>query len=289
MPAPAVLRSLVDPRSPLYQVVTAAAIGALSLVTPARLSPGRRFAFRTATATLTGVMLWIEMRDNGRAVLPAETRAGLTAAGVGLTYGVAEWGEAIDGRVHRELERRGVRHPRLVMAAAATAATFAAGRLGLNDDPPASELDELHVDGERRPLDPAARALIAALIDAAGGEHRDSLRRQLAEAEAHHWGDADAGFVPFTQLVTPDEMPRVVPLEMTLPVRGRVLHAAQMMEVSLQVSDGRLAWLSIDPVEVVDSFDESLLGEDRSPLAAWPRVADVTLFRETPEGLLPIA
>jgi len=287
MPAPAALRSLVDPRSPLYQVVTAAAIGALSLVTPARLSPGRRFAFRTATATLTGVMLWIEMRDSGKGVLPSETRAGLTAAGVGLTYGVAEWGEAIDGRIHRGLERRGVRHPRLVMAAAATVATFAAGRLGLNDDPLGSELDELHVEGERRPLDPAARALVTALIDAAGGEYRDSLRRQLAEAESHHWGDADAGFVPFVQLVVPEDAPRVVPSEVTLPVRGRVLHDAQMLEVSLHVADGRLAWLSIDPVEVVDTLEESLLGEDE-PLSAWPRVADVTLFRETPEGLLPI-
>lgn len=115
---------------------TTAGLTALALVTPHRLSRGELAAYVAANCALAGVLLADVVRqdiieeptDEGFAeVLPESVvrsveenpTATLLALGVGgaaLTAAFMPVGLKIDRAAHQWLERRGVQHPRLVLA-----------------------------------------------------------------------------------------------------------------------------------------------------------------------------
>src|SRR5690606_33293492 len=104
-------------------LVTAAATGLLTLPDPARRTPATRFALRTAVAGTTGAGVWLG--TDGDSALDLPSRAAFTAGAVGLVYGAAELGEAMDRALQRRLVRMGVRRPRLAMALAGVGASLA--------------------------------------------------------------------------------------------------------------------------------------------------------------------
>ncbi|GMA34355.1 hypothetical protein [Demequina litorisediminis] len=119
------LARLTDPRSPVYGVASAAAVTALALVEPRRLSVGGRLAYRAAIAGVTAWGVWAESRHAPEYLVSPLTRAGLTVGAAGLAFGVAEAGEAADARLADALSRRGVPRPRVALAAATGVASLA--------------------------------------------------------------------------------------------------------------------------------------------------------------------
>lgn len=107
-------------------VLTAATTGLLTLPDPAHRSPARRFALRAVLAGATGAAVWAGTGTRPEGRPGTRPRAVLTTAAAGLVYGSAVLGDRLDGVIHRALVRRGVRRPRVVMAAAATAVALAA-------------------------------------------------------------------------------------------------------------------------------------------------------------------
>jgi len=172
--------SRFDPYSPLSGAVQAVVTGALTLIDPSAFRPGTRRVARGVLSAATGVLVgaaWNHGMRQARAehAAPAPDAServqeqdapehGLdpgasgaadpklagpgAALGIGgamgaLTYGWMLVGEKIDAGIHRSLAKRGVRHPRVVMALGAAALTwvlFEVDRRTRDDDgePPAA-------------------------------------------------------------------------------------------------------------------------------------------------------
>jgi hypothetical protein len=91
MTAPSLARRIADPRSWENGVLSSAAIGALTLVDPARLSRGQRLLHRGAVAGLAGVAALLEVRAApSYAWQDPVARAGLPVGAAGLMLGMAE-------------------------------------------------------------------------------------------------------------------------------------------------------------------------------------------------------
>ncbi len=176
------LSPLVDPSRIEYGIASSVVIGALSLVDPARLSPGRRLALRATVAGLTGGMTLLELRrtptlegdpaEFGWRTGHREVTSGGIAVGVaGTVFGLSELSENLDARLMAGLARVGVRRPRVMLAVVATLASLAAFRSGVSAvDASSDGMD----DGRRyAAVDPAARDLADGML-AATDEHGSS-------------------------------------------------------------------------------------------------------------------
>ncbi|WP_110180613.1 hypothetical protein [Nocardioides solisilvae] len=109
-------------------VVMAVASGATVLVDPRRLSPRLRRGYRvglTALATGAGYHALGQQDARGDAeALPPAGRAAVAAAIGGVVYGSVRGGERMDAASTDWLTRRGVKHPRVVLAVAGTVLTL---------------------------------------------------------------------------------------------------------------------------------------------------------------------
>jgi hypothetical protein len=105
------------------EIAIAGVTGALSLVNPADLSPRALRAYRLSCATLSGAFTYGMLRDEDLTEHPqAQVAFAVGAAGAVFTT-MGLW-ERWDAGMHRWLVARGVRRPRLVIAAAATATSL---------------------------------------------------------------------------------------------------------------------------------------------------------------------
>jgi hypothetical protein len=272
------LRRLGDPHSTEFGVVSSVALGALSLIDPSALTPGRRAAYRTALAAVTGAMTWTAARSEFASV---EARIGTTVGATGAALGLAEAGEAVDARMQRGLLRLGVRRPRAVIAAtsvAFAAATFLADRawsLRAVPDPDA-------LGWEDRMLPDPVRVLTSALLARTDAFGAPELRAQLETARERTFTNERFRSPSFVQFAVADDAPLAVPGNAAFPVTARFAAPdGTLYVVTLAIGDGRLA--SLEMVEVTDDGDEPTSEMDR-----WPEAHEVTLHVETPLGTVPL-
>ncbi|MGG5752721.1 hypothetical protein ACQ3I4_08865 [Zafaria sp. Z1313] len=269
------LGSLSDPLSPAFGAVSAAAVGALSLVDPARLSRSGRHWYRAASAALGGFAVAATIDRDGTALVPARAFAGVAAAGA--VYALADASEDWDRRLSGALSSRGVRHPRRWMAAGAAALMVVSylGDRALDSSAGHEEEDDAGAPLERD-VDPALSSLVEALLRAGGGEDAELLLDQLGRARELVW---DGGaFSTVAEFEVPQDEVRVVPHSQEFPVRGRwFAPGGEELELVLRIEDGRLAYVAVD-----------LVGESELPIDelidAWPAPADVELLRDAPDG-----
>lgn len=266
-------------------LVTAAATGLLTLPDPARRSPLTRFGLRTAIAGTTGAGVWLGTAEDDDAALDLPARVAFTVGAVGLVYGAAELGEAVDRAMQGRLVRMGVRRPRLAMALAGVATSLAVSLLERRGETTSAADDDVPEGPVLRPLPEHVRELVDAIL--AHTEDHDSLRlrAQLARASEEVWGEPEDA-PRMVEIAVPDDVPLAVPHSFTFPVSARFLSARGVpCAVQVLVSGGRLAAVVVDVDDdawevLVEDWDPA--GGDPDPLAdvTLPRVADVVLVTE---------
>ncbi|MFV0452641.1 MAG: hypothetical protein ACK5LS_10450 [Propioniciclava sp.] len=117
-----------DPHSVAHGVVSSTLAAGLALIEPRRLTTGGRLAYRGAWAALSVWMVGASLRPDDDAdldLLGPVRRAALAVAAGGMTLGLSEAGEAVDGRLHDLLVRAGAGRPRVWLAAAEAAFSMA--------------------------------------------------------------------------------------------------------------------------------------------------------------------
>ncbi|GAA3652391.1 hypothetical protein [Microbacterium marinilacus] len=112
---------LNDTRSVAHGVAWTAVNAAILLIDPRRLGGRGRLLYRLANGVLAAWTAWAAMRTDLRAEVPAVASAGYAAGAAGVLMAAAEMTESVDARLHDGLARRGVRRPRVLMAAGGAA------------------------------------------------------------------------------------------------------------------------------------------------------------------------
>ncbi|NKX54691.1 hypothetical protein [Arthrobacter mobilis] len=277
------LRGFLDSDRIEYGLASSAAVGALSLVDPARLSPGRRFLLRAAAAAVTGATFLIPLNKSPVLAFEPAAKAGFTAGMAGLTFGVADLGEAVDGRIQDWLRSRGIRRPRAVMAAAGAAMTFLVFLADRRTRPAVPE--EI---GDQEPrlveLDPAVRELVEGMLGYTQDYGAPVLRAQLAVAKEEAW-DGPEGFSSMVDFAVGQEVPRVVPHNFTFPVRARFTGpSGAPLQAELGIEGGLLRSLLVDVVLDVEEPEGPDGADPLEGLASWPAPGDVTYVIETADA-----
>lgn len=264
-------------------LVTAAATGVLTLPDPARRTPLTRFALRSAIAGTTGAGVWLGTSEEHELGLPGPSRVALTIGAVGLVYGAAELGEAVDRVLQRRLVRAGVRRPRLAMALGGVGLSLLMSLVERRSQDEAGE--DAPAGPTLRPLPEPVHELVSAIL--AHTEDHDSLRlrAQLVRASEEVWGEPEEA-PRFVTIAVPDDVPLAVPHTFTFPVSARfTTRRGVPCTVEVLVTGGRLSAVVVDvdgEAWEVLAEDWDPAGGDPDPLAdvTLPRVADVVLVTE---------
>lgn len=276
---PAILRPRPRARD---AVLGAAALAALTLPDPARLSPARRHLLSLGSAALSGWVGWRVAQDEEVPFVPPPAFG--AAAGAAVALALAPIEDATDRWLVARLRRAGVRHPRPVMALAAAGL----GALAWAKDGPGRDDDRVDVKDLYREieLDPALGEIVRAMLTA-GDPAAPAVLAQLESARAQALGDHFESSVMFS--VGPD-LPKVVPHTQSWPVRARWHIGEHPVELTLQIHAGRLDHVALMPVEddYPEGTDPFAVTPVDDPDNTWPALADVRLLAETPEGMRPV-
>ena len=268
-------KSLTNPASPIFGVLSTAVMGVLPLIDASKLDNTRRQAAHIATAVVTGAYVAVTVGGNKRGLVPLKAVAGLAAAGIAMRF--ADTGDAIDARLEQKLRLAGARSPRRWMAVGAAAITFAgflgdrvAARRELFEPVSFDQLERV------RPVEPAVRRLVEGVLGAAEIAGAGELRAQLDAAQEAYWYD---GFTSTAQFMVPDELPRAVPHNQVFPVRARFAGPnGNPLQILLQVFDGKIDHLA------VDAADPEHLEDVQDMLDGWPDPSEVTYVLDGPDG-----
>lgn len=262
-------------------LIAAGATGALTLIEPRDLGPWQRAAYRLAVSAGSGLMMADVAADDQPLMDPA--RDGLVAGG--MTLGLMDLTEHVDGRIVEALHGVGVHKPRPLMAvlnAGAAALLYAVPPSGGDWAP----FDDAFEESEPQDLPVEVRELIAMLLEPSedGTEipGAGTLRDQLATARTYDPGYATCD----VQLLVEDPERLVVPHQQTWPVTGRFERGGLGHRLELMIGEGRLAMLTV----MVEDDEESGVDPDAfeaalealaSPDFRFPRPAEVTVHRES--------
>lgn len=276
-----------DPVSPVFGASSAAALGALSLIDPSRLSPARRRLYRAGVAATTA--WWAGVTTDRAALVPANVVAGVASGAAVLALSDAS--ENLDARIVGRLEAAGVRHPRRWLAAASVASVlvgYAADRAGARAAAQALEVGEESV--RTRALTPAVREAVHGILQATDTAEARVLLGQLAVAQESFFDDGVEGFSATVEFQVPEDVVRVVPHQQTYPVRARCQAPdGTQLQISLQLLEGKLSYLAIDFADEAHYEDESAIDIVEDLLDQWPDPADLRYLREGPDGhLIPV-
>jgi hypothetical protein len=277
------LGAFADPFRIEYGIASSVAVGALSLIDPARLSPGWRLALRGVTAGVVGGLTLLELRRARLLEDNPAARAGVAFGIAGAAFGLSEASENLDARITAGLTKAGVRRPRIVLAVASTLTSIASFRSGTPDE---EEASERAADGPcYAEIDPVVRELVDGMLAATPEHTSEAMRRQWATARAESWSVDGAGeFSRWLEFSIDEETSKVVPYDFTFPVKGQFLTPSGILaEAALLISGGRLRSLVLDVVQDSDELDDD--GYDGDPLdtvTEWPAVHDVSFVVDTP-------
>lgn len=272
----AILARFADPTSPVFGATSTLAFGALSLVDPARLTPGRRRAYRAALATTTAWWTAVTTGRDRTVYVPAHAVAGLLAGGA--AWALADASDALDERILGSLRTAGVRRPRRWMAAISAAgvlASFARDRAVARTEDAVLGEDLVRT----RPVTPQVREVVRGILLAADDPAAGELLAQLELAQESYFDDGDDGFATVVEFEVPEEAVRVVPHSQVYPVQARFeAPDGTRLQVSLQLHEGRLAHL------VVDAVDEDDMDAVEDLVTRWPEPATLRYVRDDADG-----
>ena len=257
------------------EVATAVATGALTLVDPARVPPRLLPLYRVAVAGAGGAGIYAAL-ENDRELAPLPAARAALALGVGGTmFATMGLWERVDASVSAAMRRRGVRHPRVKLAAASVLASLAVAALDntLSRVLPADET-------VRADLSPELRALAEAILAETDDHSAPLLRSQLHHARAVGWAEIDE-LDGHLDLDIGTVTRWAVPHEFTFPVRAEFDHAGSTYAVQLRVDGGRLSEVLLEQV----GFDPASDRVDVWP-TRWPAVSEVRL-RHDPVAPVP--
>lgn len=260
--------------------VVVGAVGALNLVEPRQLGPWTRTAYRMGTAAVSGLLV-AETTTEDRALLGPALDGVLTG---GVTLGLMDLSESLDGRINDGLHRLGMNRPRALLAGIG-----AAGAAALYLFPALAGTAERWTTpegllGESEPVDMPddVRALLGALLEApADGADLPGaqvLRDQLGIARCLQLGEGDSSSEVQILVEEPERL--AVPRNQTWPVTGRFDQAGQHFELELQIDAGMLGMLSVMVRDEEERVEEALDHLD-DPRFAMPRPDELTLHRES--------
>lgn len=270
-------------------LIAAGVSGALTLIEPRELGPWQRAAYRMAVSVGSGLLGADLAREDEPIIDPA--RDGLLTGG--LTMGLMDLTEHVDGRIVDVLEGVGVPRPRLAMAVvnAASAALLYAMTPQGNGWFAASDTFE---ESEPQDLPEPVRELVGLLLAApAGGEDLPgaaALREQLTGARTQDLGYPSSD----VQLIVGDPERLVVPHQQTWPATGSFERDGITYRLELQIGDGMLSMLSVmvddgtfaDEAGVVDDAQlEAAIESLSSPDFRWPRSAEITVQTESEQAV----
>lgn len=290
--------SIFDPGSALpgplasrrtRMLIAAGVSGALTLIEPRDLGPWQRAAYRTAVSVGSGLLGADLAREDEPIMDPA--RDGLLMGG--LTMGLMDLTEHVDGKIVDILEDVGVPRPRLAMAvvnAASAALLYAKTPVG-DGWLAASDAFE---EPEPQDLPEPVRELIGLLLAAPeGGEElpgAPTLREQLAGVRTQDLGYPSSDVL----LIVEDAEHLVVPHQQTWPATGSFEREGITYRLELQIGDGVLSMLSVmvddetfaDEAGVVDDEQlEAVIESLSSPDFRWPRPAEITVQTESEQAV----
>ncbi|MBP2436044.1 hypothetical protein [Microbacterium amylolyticum] len=276
------LSRLADSGSVTHGIATTAVIGGLSLLSPRRLSPTKRLAYRLANGAIAAWMTVAEFRSHGRGVLSRGAAAGAVVGITGLTIGLSEASEAIDERIQQRLEKRGVSHPRVWIAAASVVFAAASWALGAISARRGSR-ETIWMDGDDEilalthvPHD--VRSLTEALLGTTSSYGAPALRQQLASARVSADDVAQHDRLSVTFVVSSGT-------DLAVPHDGVFPHAGQFSD-----GDGNtmLVRLTVTAGQLDTLFVESADGENVDATTFLPAADTITLVAETPYGFEPV-
>jgi hypothetical protein len=267
--------SLTDPASPGFGILSTAVAGVLPLIDASKLKPEQRRIAHAASAVLTGAYAAVVIGGRNRRLTPLKVATGLAATGAALRF--ADVGDAFEARMERRLRQAGSRYPRVWMGAGSAVVTFAAF-LGDRVAARSQLFEPMAIDQRERlrPLGAAVCSLVEGLLGATDVPAADALHAQLHAAQEVYWTD---GFTSAVHFRVPDDLPRAVPHEQVFPVRGQFTGPdGKTLRLFLQVADGKLDYLSVEPAdpEDVDDFDDLI--DD------WPDPDALTYVMDDPDG-----
>lgn len=263
-----------DPASPAFGISSSVAVGALTLVDPARLRGRARTAVHAATAAVTGWTVVTSVNRDSAVRAPLKA-VGLAAAGAAMA--LADKSDQLDARMVQALRSTGLRHPRWWLAAGASALMFGTYLADRNTTGTDTRFVALEDAGTVRPIDPAARSLVEGLLKAADVPGSEVLLSQLEQAQELAWDDAFDTTLTFQ---VPDVVVRVVPHNQTYPVRALFECANGFpLQLTLQTHEGKLDFLAIEAAdeEYPDPIDGFVDG--------WPDPSTVRYIMDGPDGV----
>jgi hypothetical protein len=199
--------------------------------------------------------------------------------------------ERLDARIMGRLEAAGVRHPRRWVAAASVASVlvgYAVDRVGARAEAQALEVDAEPV--RTRALTPVVREVVRGILQATDSADARVLLGQLAVAQESFFDDGLEGFSATVEFQVPEDVVRVVPHHQDYPVRARCQAPdGTVLQISLQVMEGKLSHLAIDVADEAHYEDEHAIDVVEELIDQWPDPADLRYVREGPDGhLLPV-
>lgn len=266
-------------------LIAAGVTGALTLIEPRDLGPWQRAAYRTAVAVGSGLLAADLAHEDEPIMDPAKD--GLLMGG--LTMGLMDLTEHLDGKIVDGLRGVGVDRPRLLLAAVnalATAGLYAVapsadGWMAVAEDVEESEPVELSLP---------VRRLIELLLD--GPEDGTdlpgaaTLREQLVGARTQDMGYPTAD----VQLIVDDPERLVVPHHQSWPVTGAFERDGVGYTVELMVADGMLAMLSVGVDDELFADADGEVDEEKYEAALdsldstdfrWPRPEEISVRMQT--------
>lgn len=256
----------------------AGAAGALTLVEHRRLGPWAHGAYRIGVAAFTGALAAGTSHPESALLDPA--REGIVTGGV--TLGLMDVLERVDGSVVDGLQKLGVPHPRPVLAvlgAAGAAAMVALPSLA-ELAPHGRSVEEMFDQPDSSELPGEVAALIEALLadppEGPAPAGAEVLRAQLPRTRV-----LDPGYAGADVTLHVEEPERLaVPRQQTWPVTGHFRRGAIGYALMLHIHEGRLSMLS-----VMVPGDEPRLEHALEMLAlpgfVLPGPEEITLARET--------
>lgn len=256
----------------------AGAVGALTLVEPRALGTWRRGAYRVGVAVVSGLLVADTSREDQPLLDPV--RDGIVSGGV--TLGLMDVLERVDGTIVDALRRVGISRPRPLLAALGAAGTAAMYLLPSLEDQGQrwGTIDELFGEPETVDLPGQARDLIAALLappaDGTDLPGAAALREQLALARS-----VDPGYLSSdVQIQVEDPERLAVPRNQTWPVGGAFTRGGSRYLLQLQIDQGRLGLLAVTVAED-EPRPEPALEQLAAPGFVLPSPEELTLRRET--------
>lgn len=268
------LVGFTNPTSPSFGISSSVAVGALTLVDPARLHGKARTAVHAATGAVTGWTVATSVNRDNTVRAPLKAVVGLAAAGASMA--LADKSDRLDARMVQALRSAGLRHPRWWLAAGASALMFGSYLLDRATTGAGTRFVTLEEAGTVRPIDPAARKLVEGMLTVADIPGSEVLLAQLERAEELSW---DEEFDTTLTFQIPDDVPRVVPHDQTYPVHA-LFEAANgfSFRLRLQTVDGKLDFLAVEAAD--DDYPDPIY----DLIDRWPTPSAVRYVLEGPDG-----